>query len=89
MNDETIMNRLLEGIKAIQDTVFDFEQAKKYLGVSTSSLYKYTHEKKIKYSRPNGGKIYFKRSDLDAWLTGKPVKTVEEIEQIAENYVNK
>ena len=64
-----------------------FDEACEFLGVSKSLLYKLTHKREIKFSKPSGGKIYFARSDLIEWMLSKPVKTKEQIEEEAINYV--
>lgn len=38
------------------------------LDLSTSQIYKLTMMGKIKFYKPNGKKIYFKRSDIDEWV---------------------
>ena len=44
------------------------EEASKYLGVSLSTMYKYTHKNTIPFSKPTGRKNYFKKVDLDLFL---------------------
>jgi len=48
--------------------ILSFKEALIYLDVSESFLYKLTHKKTIDFTKPNGGKIYFKKSDLDNWM---------------------
>ncbi|WP_051126910.1 helix-turn-helix domain-containing protein [Flavobacterium antarcticum] len=48
--------------------ILSFKEALVYLDVSESSLYKLTHRKAIEFFKPNGGKIYFKKIDLDNWM---------------------
>lgn len=71
---DTIL-RLLKGIKShveeqeiLNKEILDFNEACRYLKVSESFLYKKTSKGEIKYSKPNGGKLYFKKSDLDEWM---------------------
>ena len=63
------------------------EEAARYLDLSTSTLYKMTSSRKICFYKPNGKRIYFDKSDLDAWLLRHPVKTETEIEQEADDYI--
>lgn len=54
------------------------EETAEYLNLSKSALYKLTGRKEIPFYNPGGKKIYFKRTDLDAWITqGKSVSDVE------------
>ncbi|MFV0572846.1 MAG: helix-turn-helix domain-containing protein [Xanthomarina gelatinilytica] len=48
--------------------ILSFKEALIYLDVSESFLYKLTHKKSIEFTKPNGGKIYFRKSDLDSWM---------------------
>ncbi len=48
--------------------ILSFKEALIYLDVSESFLYKLTHKKAIEFTKPNGGKIYFRKSDLDSWM---------------------
>lgn len=48
--------------------ILSFDEARIYLDVSQSLLYKLTSKKEIPFSKPNGGKLYFKKKDLDNWM---------------------
>ena len=67
--------------------IYNFNEACVFLDYSKSYLYKLTHSRKIVHFKPNGKKIYFKKGDLEAWLLRNRVKTEEEIEQEATDYV--
>ena len=67
-------------------TVFNFEEAASHIGVSPSTLYKFTSTKIIPFSKPNGKKIFFSREKLDDWLLSNEVLTVAEREKIAANH---
>lgn len=61
-----------EDLKAMQfilhKEILSFKEALLYLDVSDSFLYKLTSKKKIEFSKPNGGKLYFRKADLDKWM---------------------
>jgi len=69
--------------------VLSFKEACKYLNLSASYLYKLTSLRRIPHYKPNGKKIYFKRSDLQDWLLSNRVKTDAELQQQAEEILNK
>lgn len=48
--------------------ILSFDEARIYLDVSQSLLYKLTSKKEVPFSKPNGGKLYFKKKDLDNWM---------------------
>ena len=58
-------------------------EARKYLGVSASTLYKYTHNKIIPFFKPTGRKNYFLKKDLDSFILGKRCSTNQEIQILA------
>ena len=69
--------------------ILNFNDACQFLDYSKSYLYKLTHSRQIIHYKPNGKKLYFKRIDLEAWLLRNRVKTADEIEQEAIDYVVK
>lgn len=51
-----------------QKEILSFREGCLYMDVSDSYLYKLTSKKALPFSKPKGGKIYFKKSDLDNWM---------------------
>ncbi len=60
-----------------------------YIKVSKSSLYKMTSKGKIAFTKPNGGKIYFKKEDLDNWLLSNKSGNIEALESKILNHLKK
>ena len=91
MQQEVIILEKLATIESLlkgqQDKVLTLEEAAKYLDVSKSYLYKLTSSNKIPHYKPQGKRIYFAKSELDAWLLRNPVKTETEVEQEANDYL--
>jgi excisionase family DNA binding protein len=86
-NEELILNKLseiankLDEQNLLQKTVLNFNEACSYLDVSQSHLYKLTSTRQIPHFCPQGKKLYFNRTELDAWLQRNRQSTSEEIEQ--------
>ena len=59
---------LLEEQVLLKKEVLDFNDACQYLKLSSSHMYKLTSSQSIPHFRPNGKKLYFKRSELNDWL---------------------
>lgn len=57
-------------------------EASVYLGVSISTLYKYTHTRIIPFFKPTGRKNYFLKKDLDSFLLKGRCSTNIELEQM-------
>ena len=68
--------------------VLNLNQAAEYISLSKSAIYKKTSERNIPHFK-QGKKLYFKRSELDEWLTGQRIKTSAEIEKEADDYIMK
>lgn len=88
MQRESINLVDLAKILVNQKTVLSVDDFHLYSGLSVSAIYKLTHGKKIKFSRPNGKVIFFKKEDIDEFLLSNPITTVDDIEQEAINYLN-
>jgi excisionase family DNA binding protein len=80
------LNRLESGLLS-QKSVLTFDEVCRFTGLSKSYLYKLTSLNKIPHFKPNGKMIYFERQAVEAWLMQNPIKTANEIEQQAANYV--
>ena len=52
-------------------------EAAAYLHISKQTLYRMTSQSQIPHFKPNGKRVYFLKSDLDAWLTRNRVREVE------------
>lgn len=75
----------------LQKEVLSFEEARFYLdsikGISSSYLYKLTSSRQIPHYCPTGKLIYFRRSELDAWVFKNRRKTIDEIEDETDSYL--
>ena len=70
----------------IDDDFMNIEQIASYVGLSKATIYGLTHERKIPYFKA-GKRLYFKKSDVINWITSTRVKTKQEIEQMANEYI--
>ena len=85
---DAIEQRLIEQ-NLLQKEIFTFNEACLYLDLSSSHLYKLTSTNAIPCYCPQGKKLYFRRAELDQWLTSNRNKTTDEVEQQASNYIAK
>lgn len=58
-------------------------------GLSKSWLYKATCRHEIPFYKPNGKQIYFDRKEIEDWMRQGRVKTNNELEAEAANYILK
>ncbi|MDR0733417.1 MAG: helix-turn-helix domain-containing protein [Dysgonamonadaceae bacterium] len=92
MNELNDLKRELQEIKQLTLIVakqaLTMSDASLFTGLSKSHLYKLTCYKKIPYYKSDGGKFtFFDKDELTAWQLKHKVKTADEIETEAENYM--
>lgn len=63
--------------------ILNLKEAAAFTGLSTATMYKLTHEKKIPFSKPGGKVIYFRLEDLEAWMLSAPILCKSQIESKA------
>lgn len=91
MENELILKKLnrLEKLLALSaKEILTIEEAELYSGYAVSYIYKLTHTRKLSYSKPNGGALFFKKSDIDKYMLQNYNKSVEQLEDEAFNYIN-
>lgn len=72
-----------------QKTMLTFAEGAAYLGVSKGYLYRLTGSKIIPHYKPNGKKVYFKISELEAYMQRNRIATDEETSAEADNIIRK
>lgn len=90
MEEERILSELQEirKLKLLESKqALTLEDASLLSGLSKSHLYKEVWKKKIPYYKPNGKLLYFDKDELTKWLLSHRVKTVDELETEAANYL--
>jgi len=66
--------------------VLTIEEAALYTGLSKAYIYKLTSASQIPHYKPSGGRIYFKKTELEAWMLRNRQHTAEEINAMAETH---
>jgi excisionase family DNA binding protein len=84
---ESIERKLTEQ-NLLQKEIITFAEACLYLDLSSSHLYKLTSSNTIPCYCPQGKKLYFRRLELDTWLTRTRSASVAEVEQRAADYIS-
>lgn len=69
-----------------QKEVLTLEEVAQYTGLKKSCLYKLTASKAIPHYKPNGKNCFFKRTELEEWLTTNPVATTADLTASAQAY---
>ncbi|OVE63301.1 helix-turn-helix domain-containing protein [Chryseobacterium mucoviscidosis] len=68
-------------MKNIEKEILSFKESIEFMDVSKSFLYKLTSEGRINFFKPNNGKIYFRKEDLENWMMQNEMKSVESLEK--------
>ncbi|MCO6359039.1 helix-turn-helix domain-containing protein [Roseivirga pacifica] len=69
--------------------VITVDELSDYLAISKSAIYKMTSSNVIPHYKPTGKLLYFKKSEIVEWVSKSRIKTMDEIEQEAENHLRK
>ncbi len=72
------LEQRLEEIFSMSKEALTFEQAWRFLRISSSQLYKLTCKRIIPAFKPGGKLLYFKRTDLENWMLSNRRKTAKE-----------
>lgn len=73
----------------LQKDVFTVSEVSSYTGFEKSYIYKLTSTRKIPHFKSPGGKnVFFKKNEINDWLTQIRVKTIDEIKSEAEKQTN-
>lgn len=67
---DMLMTRMdrVTGLLFCLKSTFTVEDAAMYLGLTPEYMRKITHDLNIPHSKPTGGRIYYNKETLDAWL---------------------
>jgi excisionase family DNA binding protein len=83
------LQRLIESQGINTKEVLNFQEACQFLELSQSHMYKLTSAGSIPHYKPNGKKLYFKRSELENWLLRNRSLAQDELDQKAADFLIK
>lgn len=61
------------------DGFLNVQEAATYLKRTPGSVYNLIFQKRIPYYKPNGGRVLFKKEELQAWVESSAIATEETI----------
>ncbi len=76
-------------IKNNDDIIFNTVEACEFLNIAKSTIYKMTGSKSIPFYKPNGKNLYFKKIELEEYLSQKRQISNSEIETEAVDYLTR
>ncbi len=88
-NELKEIKELLKKQTIQQKEILTIEEAADFLDLSTSRLYKMTHNKVIPHYKPGGKKIYLKRKELEEWILNGRVESVNDLGEELDSYLSR
>ncbi|MGO3184466.1 MAG: helix-turn-helix transcriptional regulator [Aequorivita sp.] len=92
MENQLILKELKELRQIIVNGTFkkilNVEDLINYTGYKRSYIYKLVHNNTIPFSKPNGKTLFFEKSEIDAWLLQNKSKSISQINDQAQDYIN-
>ena len=88
--DNQILERLvrIETLLITRDKdALTLDEVALFTGLSKSYIYKLTSSNKIPFYKRNGKNLYFSKKEIEEWLLQNRVKTKDEIDVEAANYL--
>ena len=86
----TTLEKYFGEVNDLHKQTMDIYEAAEYLKLSTSYIRKLTSQKRIPHRKPYGKKLYFIKSELDAFIfNSKAPTTIDDIKKEAANYMIK
>jgi len=83
------LNRLEKLIVDSSKEILNVEDLINYTGYKRSYIYKLVHNNILPFSKPNGKTLFFEKSEIDTWLLQNKSKSISQIEEQANDYINK
>lgn len=84
---ERIERLLTELYAAAAPKPLNVDETAAYIDTSKFHVYKLTSARRIPYYRPTGKQLFFRKSDLDAYLLRNRREAADEVEEQAASYV--
>jgi len=81
------LGSVITKVMAFSKESLDFNECASYINQSRSYLYKLTSQGLIPHYKPNGKKIYFKRSELDEWMLRNKSYSSDEMAEQVDNHM--
>ena len=92
MENHSILEKLNRIERLLVDStkeILNVEDLINYTGYKRSYIYKLVHNNILPYSKPNGKTLFFQKSEIDSWLLQNKSRSISQIEDQANDYVNK
>ena len=89
--DKEILKAFEKVLDHHSEQLLTIDEACEYINYEKSYVYKLTSKNEIPFIKPRGKFLYFRRSELDKWMTGSSSeyqKSISETESWVENIIS-
>ena len=63
----------------IEKNIFTVDEVVNYTGFSQKQIYKLTSTRQIPHYKPSGRKLFFKKNEIDEWITRGRIDTFDDL----------
>jgi len=63
----------------IEKNIFTVDEVVNYTGFSQKQIYKLTSTRQIPHYKPSGRKLFFKKNEIDEWITRGRIDTLDDL----------
>lgn len=84
---ETILQRIDTAAKIQRSEYLTLDETAKYMGVKNTHIYRLMRERQITFSKPTGKIVYFKKSDIEEYMSRNTVPSFASLEAMAADHV--
>ena len=77
------LGRIERGVLLRSKEVLTMEECAMLTGMTVNNLYRHTSERTIPFYKPMGGRIYFRKDEIERWMLRGRQATKEEVESEA------
>ena len=84
------LNKRLDRIEKLllgQKEILNLEETSEFTGLSRAYIYKLSSLGQIPKYKPRNGQLYFKRTEIEAWLLRNKTSSQDEIDMAADQYL--
>lgn len=86
MTDTEMVDRIAERLMVCHKDMLTTKEACAYLGITERALEELRKQKAITYYKPTQKCIYYKRSDLNAWMMRNEVMSSDSLTLLAQDW---
>jgi excisionase family DNA binding protein len=63
----------------IEKNILTVDEVVNYTGFSQKQIYKLTSTRQIPHYKPSGRKLFFKKNEIDEWITRGRIDTLDDL----------